>query len=93
MKLIYRKLDRLIVGTIQPPQSEVREVQNICQSELKGLPSDYVLVDVPSKTSTQDYKVEADGTVTLQPKAPVLRTQEQRRLDRIESTLGLPPLP
>lgn len=65
MKLIYRKADGLIGGTVQTPQSEALEVQNICRSELGGRPSDWGLVEAPPRLRGQVYKVSSTGVAAV----------------------------
>ena len=68
MKLIYRKIDRLIVGSVTPPQPEAVELLNITRSELGGVASDYgITANVPPKRSDQLYQVDVGGVVVLIP--------------------------
>ena len=91
MKLIYRKADRLVVGSITPPQSEVQELTNICRSELGGVSDDYACTEVVSdKRSDQDYRVDPTGIVTLVPNPMVVQREADLLAAKAKlSVLGL----
>ena len=44
--VIYRKTDRVIGGWVEPPQSVVKEIENVTNSELGGVPQDYATANV-----------------------------------------------
>lgn len=68
MKLIYRTADRLIVGSVTPPQSEVLELRNILQSELGGIVADYAITaEVPPKSPFELYAINPNGDVVVTP--------------------------
>ena len=68
MKLIYRKADGVIVGSVAPPQPESLEMQNILGSELGGSASDYGITrPVPARGRGQVYRVGANGAVEVVP--------------------------
>ena len=86
MKLIYRKTDRLIVGSVAPPQPEALELQNILRSELRGVAGDYAFTaDVPTKTADQMYQVDPGGAVVVVPNP----TATKRNADRASALTKL----
>jgi hypothetical protein len=69
--LIYRKVDRLIVGTShkrrtaeQTGQAVITEIENICQSELGGVAGDYATVEaqIPPEPG-YEYLIREGGAV------------------------------
>jgi len=70
--LIYRKRDRLLVGTShkrrtteQTAMAVVTEIDNICVSELGGVPDDYGIVQVSDSPKPGfEYVIGDGGTVS-----------------------------
>lgn len=62
--LIYKKSDKMIVGTVTPPQPVDLELQSILNSELGGDLDDYGTVEAPPKTSDEIWVVAEDGSVS-----------------------------
>lgn len=91
MKIIYRKSDLLIVGSVSPPHSENVELLNLTRSELGGVVGDYdITAAVPPKSATQMYQVNAGGIVAIITDPAIAK----RRADRLTAqsklkTLGL----
>lgn len=79
MKLIYRVADGLIVGTVQPPQPEAVELENILRSELGGVAADYAFTaDVPPKGPGEMYRVNPAGIVLVVPDPVVAKRNADR---------------
>jgi len=70
--LIYRKRDRLLVGTShkrrtteQTAKAVITEINNICVSEYGGVPNDYGTVQVSgSPKPGYEYVIEEGGIVS-----------------------------
>ena len=62
--LIYRKSDKLIVGTSTPPQPVGVEIQNVLNSELGGDINDYGAVEASVKADDEIWVVSEDGSVS-----------------------------
>ena len=62
--LIYKKSDKMIVGTATPPQPVDGEVQNILNSELGGDINDYGTVEASVKADDEIWIVSEDGSVS-----------------------------
>jgi len=70
--LIYRKRDRLLVGTSHKRQTAeqtaaavITEINNICVSELGGVPKDYGTVQVSDSPKPGfEYVIGEGGTVS-----------------------------
>ena len=71
MRVIYRKRDRLIVGTVPmvrgvaTPAAETQEILNILCSDLGGQVTDYTVADAPACRAGEKYTVNADNTVSV----------------------------
>lgn len=65
--VIYRKADRLVVGSVMPPHSIEVEIDNIVKSQLGGTKDDYAVVFAPHKGRGERYVVNADGIVSTAP--------------------------
>jgi hypothetical protein len=89
--VIYRKSDRLIVGYVMPPHSVTVEIQNLCVSELGGVPGDYVAVDCPDVPKGMELIISVDGTPELIPDRVILEKTRVRNaaIAKIKATTGL----
>ena len=62
--LIYKKSDKMIVGTVAPPQPVDLELQSILNSELGGDLDDYGTVEASVKADDEIWIVSEDGSVS-----------------------------
>lgn len=90
--VIYRKSDKLVASYIpdgSPHRSDV-ELQNVLNSQLGGLKSDYAVVAAPPLPPGYEYVVQADGTVTTQehPQVTKQRGLRQSAITKLKA-LGL----
>ena len=87
--IVYRKVDRLVVGTVTPPQTIAQELTNITASELGGTSEDYAVTSVPALPRHQRPVVQVDGSVSFED--PPVNVEQQQAEARIRAKLGLTP--
>jgi len=89
--VIYRKADRLIAGYVMPPHSVTVEIQNLCVSELGGVPGDYGAVDCPDVPKGMELIITTDGMPELIPDIASLEKTRVRKvaIDKIKAATGL----
>ena len=63
--VIYRKSDRLYAGICWPPQPLATEINNVCNSELGGVPDDYAAVEVANIPRGYIPVISESGEVTF----------------------------
>jgi hypothetical protein len=94
--LIYRKTDNVIGATVHPRRTPEQsqdavesELQNILNSELGGVASDYAIVETELVADFQEILVVNDGVVSLAtaPKTSSDLARERKKAKRI--ALGL----
>jgi hypothetical protein len=95
--LIYRKSDRLIVGTSHPrrtteqtQQAVVTEIGNICVSELGGVRDDYGTVEIEGMPSSGfEHVIGEDGTASTRRRKPTASERAYQRKSNKLLALGL----
>jgi len=93
--VIYRKADRLIAAYVYPRRTNAQtqeavttEINNVCQSELGGVATDYAIIQVEhARQPGFQTVISKDGTVRFTKLPP---TQAQVRIDRIREILTIP---
>jgi len=90
--LIYRKSDRLVVGTShkrrtteQTAQAVITEIDNICVSELGGVPNDYGTTQVSDPPRTGYEHVIGEGGAVSERRAKLTAAEEafQRKTKKL----------
>lgn len=83
MHIIYRASDRLICAIVHPPQPVQNEMNAILASaRLGGVADDYVVVEVADKLPDEQWTINADGTVTIEPDAAIAELARQHTESR-----------
>jgi hypothetical protein len=80
-RVVYDKRTSQIVGSVTPPHNETLEIDNLCHSELGGVPTDYIVADMLSDVTFEGaWEGYQGGIVVNMAKARAIHLTEIRRV-------------
>lgn len=63
--VIYVKDTGQVVGRVDRQSRVLEEIENLCQSELRGVPSDYASVEAPKRGPGQIWEIQSGAAVLI----------------------------